>query len=109
MSKRILVAVAWPYVNDEPHLGHIAGMNIPADIFARFHRIIGNKVAMVSGSDMHGTPTALKASDEGVEPSEIAFRYHKIWKNSLEKMSFSYDLYTHTHTENHKEIVTKIF
>ena len=84
-------------------------MNIPADIFARFHRIIGNKVAMVSGSDMHGPPTALKASDEGVEPSEIAFRYHKIWKNSLEKMSFSYDLYTHTHTENHKEIVTKIF
>ncbi|MBI20736.1 MAG: methionine--tRNA ligase [Chloroflexi bacterium] len=109
MSKKILVAVAWPYVNGEPHLGHIAGMNVPADIFARYHRIVGNKVAMVSGSDMHGTPTALKAADEGVEPSEVAFKFHKIWKSLLEKMGFSYDLYTHTHTKNHEEVVSKIF
>ena len=66
MPRKILVAVAWPYVNGEPHLGHIAGMNVPADIFARYHRIVGNEVAMVSGSDMHGTPTALKAADEAI-------------------------------------------
>ena len=86
MPKKILVAVAWPYVNGEPHLGHIAGMNVPADIFARYHRLRGNQVAMVSGSDMHGTPTALKALDEGVEPIEIAMKYHEIWKESLKKM-----------------------
>ena len=109
MPKKILVAVALPYVNGEPHLGHIAGMNVPADIFARYHRLRGNQVVMVSGSDMHGTPTALKAMDEGVEPIEIATKYHEIWKNSLEKMGFSYDLYTHTHTATHKKTVHDIF
>ena len=89
MSKKILVAVALPYVNGEPHLGHIAGMNVPADIFARYHRLRGNQVVMVSGSDMHGTPTALKAMDEGVQPIEIAMKYHEIWKNSLQKSLLS--------------------
>ena len=109
MPRRILVAVAWPYVNGEPHLGHIAGMNIPADIFARYHRMAGNEVVMVSGSDMHGTPTALKALDEGVEPQVIANRYHTIWSDCLRRMRFSYDLYTHTHTQNHFEVVQDLF
>ena len=109
MPRKILVAVAWPYVNGEPHLGHIAGMNVPADIFARFHRIIGNEVVMVSGSDMHGTPTMLKAIDEGVTPEEVSGRYHKIWSESLEAMGFSYDLYTHTHTDQHRDVVHDIF
>ena len=109
MPRKILVAVAWPYANGEPHLGHIAGMNVPADIFARFHRIVGNEVVMVSGSDMHGTPVALKAAEEGVTPYEVAGRYHEIWKTSLEKMNFSYDLYTHTHTDLHREVVQDIF
>lgn len=104
MPANILVCVAWPYVNSEPHLGHIAGMNVPADIFARYHRIIGNRVAMVSGSDMHGTPTALRAADEGVDPSEIAFHYHEIWADCMARMGFSYDLYTHTHTSTHEEV-----
>ena len=84
-------------------------MNVPADIFARYHRIVGNKVVMVSGSDMHGTPTALKAADEGVSPEEIAYRYHEIWSASLAAMGFSYDLYTHTHTDRHREIVQELF
>ena len=109
MPRKILVAVAWPYVNGEPHLGHIAGMNVPADIFARYHRIIGNEVAMVSGSDMHGTPTALKAAEEGVEPEVIATRYHDIWSKALTDMSFSYDLYTHTHTDRHIEVAQELF
>ena len=84
-------------------------MNVPADIFARFHRIIGNDVVMVSGSDMHGTPVALKAAEEGKKPEEVAGRYHEIWKSSLAEMNFSYDLYTHTHTDRHREIVQEIF
>ena len=107
--KNILVCVAWPYVNGSPHLGHIAGMSIPADIFARYHRLIGNKVAMVSGSDMHGTPVTLLANDLGVTPEEISLKYHKIWSKSLLDMNFQYDLYTNTHTENHMKIVQDIF
>ncbi len=109
MSRKILVAVAWPYVNGEPHLGHIAGMNVPADIFARYHRIAGNDVVMVSGSDMHGTPTMLKAADEGVSPEEISGRYHAIWSKALQDMHFSYDLYTHTHTDQHRDVVHDLF
>ncbi len=101
--------MAWPYVNNAPHLGHIAGMNMPADIFARYHRLAGNKVAMVSGSDMHGTPTALRAIDEGVSPHEIASKYHAIWSDSFERMGFSYDTYTHTHTDHHREVVHDLF
>ena len=108
MPRTILVCVAWPYVNSEPHLGHIAGMNVPADIFARYHRLVGNKVAMVSGSDMHGTPTALRAADEGVDPADIAFRYHEIWSDCMERMGFSYDLYTHTHTDVHEKVALDV-
>ena len=107
--KNILVCVAWPYVNGPPHLGHIAGMSIPADIFARYNRLIGNNVAMVSGSDMHGTPVTLLANDLGVTPEEISKKYHDIWSKSLKEMNFQYDLYTHTHTENHMKIVKDIF
>ena len=107
--KNILVCVAWPYVNGPPHLGHIAGMSIPADIFARYNRLIGNNVAMVSGSDMHGTPVTLLANDLGVTPEEISKKYHDIWSKSLKEMNFQYDVYTHTHTENHMKIVKDIF
>ena len=75
-AENILVCVAWPYVNGEPHLGHIAGNNLPADIFARFHRMIGNNVLMVSGSDQHGTPVTLRANEENTTPEKIAEKYH---------------------------------
>ena len=65
MTERILVAVAWPYANGPAHLGHIAGAYLPADVFARFHRLLGNDVVMVSGSDQHGTPITVKALEEG--------------------------------------------
>ena len=86
MPRNILVCVAWPYVNNDPHLGGLAGACLPSDIFARYHRLAGNRVAMVSGSDMHGTPTALRARDEGVEPGVIADRYHTSHKETYEKM-----------------------
>ena len=108
-KKDILVCVAWPYVNGPPHLGHIAGMSLPADIFARYNRLVGNNVAMVSGSDMHGTPVTLLATDEGVSPEEIANKFHNIWSECLDKMNFSYDLYTNTHTENHFKITKWMF
>ena len=106
--KTILVSVAWPYANGEPHVGHVAGVNIPADVFARFHRLIGNRVAMVSGSDMHGTPTMLRALDEGTTPKEVAERYHKVWVECLEKLGIAYDLYTRTDTPNHAEVTQEI-
>jgi methionyl-tRNA synthetase len=68
MSERILVCVAWTYANGLAHVGHVAGANLPADIFARYHRMKGNEVLMVSGSDMHGTPVTLKAEQEGKTP-----------------------------------------
>ena len=107
--ENILVCVAWPYVNGEPHLGHIAGNNLPADIFARFHRMIGNNVLMVSGSDQHGTPVTIRAKEENTTPKKIAEKYHKIWSDTFKELDFSFDLYTKTGTENHKETVQNLF
>lgn len=109
MTDTILVAVAWPYANGEPHLGHVAGSFLPADIFARYHRQAGNRVLMVSGSDMHGTPTALTAQAEGVDPAVIATRYHEQFVEMLDRFGFSFDLYTHTDTANHAQIAQGIF
>ena len=107
--ENILVCVAWPYVNGEPHLGHIAGNNLPADIFARFHRMIGNNVLMVSGSDQHGTPVTIRAKEENTTPKKIAEKYHKIWSDTFKELDFSFDLYTKTGTDNHKETVQNLF
>ena len=107
--ENILVCVAWPYVNGEPHLGHIAGNNIPADIFARYHRMVGNNVLMVSGSDQHGTPVTIRAREENTTPKEISEKYHNIWSETFKDLDFSFDLYTKTGTENHKEVVQKLF
>ena len=89
MSENILVCVAWPYANGSIHLGHVAGAYLPADIFARYHRIKGNNVIMVSGSDAHGTPVTITAENEGVSPEEIADKYQQeflkdwtVWESS---------------------------
>ena len=75
MPERVLVAVAWPYANGSIHLGHTAGAYLPADIFARYHRMIGNEVAMVSGSDAHGTPVTIAADQQGVSPEDIYAKF----------------------------------
>jgi len=106
--KHILVAVAWPYANGPLHLGHMAGCYLPADIFARYHRLKGNRVLMVSGSDMHGTPIMVTAQQEGAKPEEVALRYHKLITSSLEEMGISFDLFTHTHTPEHEAVVHEI-
>ena len=72
LSENILVCLAWPYANGSLHVGHLAGVYVPADIFARFHRLRGNQVLMVSGSDEHGTPITVRAEQEGISPAEVA-------------------------------------
>ena len=109
MSKNILVSVAWPYANGDLHVGHLAGAYLPADIFARYHRLKGNNVLMVSGSDSHGTPISLEADKRGVTPREVFERYHDRFIKTQQKLGISYDLFTHTDTENHHQVAQDIF
>lgn len=109
MSEHILVSVAWPYANGPLHLGHVAGCYLPADQFARYHRMHGDKVLMVSGTDEHGTPITISAKKEGVTPEEIARRYHKIIADTFDKLNIQWEIFTGTHTENHKKVVQKLF
>ena len=103
MADRILIGVAWPYANGPLHLGHIAGSYLPADIFARFHRLRGNEVLMVSGSDAHGTPVTLRAEEDGVTPGETAARYTASFLDCWERFGVSFDLFTTTMTDTHRE------
>ncbi|MCX6005484.1 MAG: methionine--tRNA ligase [Chloroflexi bacterium] len=109
MPENILVAVAWPYANGSLHLGHIAGAYLPADIFARYHRLKGNRVLMVSGSDQHGTPITLRAEQEGISPAEVAAKYHKEFLECWQKLGITFDLFTTTGTANHRAVVHEIF
>jgi len=109
MSEKIFIGVAWPYANGSLHLGQIAGANLPADIFARYHRTKGNEVLMVSGSDQHGTPTTIKAEQEGKTPQEIAGIYQKEFLDCWQKLGIAFDLYTTTGTKNHAEVAQDIF
>ena len=107
--KHVLVAVAWPYAQGSLHLGHIAGSYLPPDIFARYHRAIGNRVLMVSGSDVHGTPIAVKADAEGVTPQEIVDRYHPEFLGYWRDLGIQFDLFTTTGTETHKRVAQQFF
>ncbi len=109
MSQRILVAVAWPYANDSLHLGRVVGAYLPADIFARYHRMVGNEVAMVSGSDAHGTPVTLAAERQGVPPEEVFGKYHAEFVDNWRRLGISFDLFTSTHTENHMAVAQDMF
>lgn len=109
MSKHILVAVAWPYANAEIHVGNLTGSYLPADIFARYHRLRGNQVLMVSGSDAHGTPITVKSDAEGVTPVEIYKRYHAGFVELFQKLGLQYDLFTSTHTRNHFKVSQTMF
>ncbi|TMD09199.1 MAG: methionine--tRNA ligase, partial [Chloroflexi bacterium] len=109
MPERILVNVAWPYASGPRHLGHVAGFGVPSDIFARYHRLKGNQVLMVSGTDEHGTPILVAADREGSTPKEIADRYNRVIGDDLVKLGLSYDLFTRTTTRNHYEVVQQVF
>ncbi|MGF1571754.1 MAG: methionine--tRNA ligase [Sumerlaeia bacterium] len=105
----ILIGVAWPYANGEQHIGHIAGAYLPPDIFARYNRMAGNRVLMVSGSDAHGTPIVVRADDEGVSPREIVERFHPKFIESYLKLGITFDLFTHTDTQNHWDTTHDMF
>ena len=107
--ERVFVAVAWPYANGPLHLGHIAGCYLSADIFARYHRFKGNEVLMVSGSDTHGTPITIRADEEGITPQEVVERYHAMFLEAWQKLGITFDLFTHTNTDNHEEVVHRVF
>ena len=108
MSKNILIGGAWPYANSDLHLGHVAGL-VSGDILARYFRAKGYNVMFVSGSDCHGTPITERAKKEHKSPKDIAEYYHNRDKETLEKFDFSYDLYTNTDTDFHKQEVMKMF
>src|SRR5512142_888006 len=101
MTDNVLVAVAWPYANAGIHVGNLTGAYLPADIFARYQRLRGRQVLMVSGSDSHGTPITVRADAEGVSPLEVYQRYHATFLELFQKLGLTYDLFTSTHTTNH--------
>ena len=109
MTEKIFIGVAWPYTNGHLHLGHLAGCYVAADIFARYHRLKGNRVLMVSGSDQHGTPVTITAENEGVTPQDVVDKYHKSQVETWERLGISFDLFTTTGTDNHREVVHEIF
>ncbi len=109
MTENILVCTAWPYANGDLHIGHLAGAYLPPDIFARYQRLIGNNVLMVSGSDSHGTPITLRADAEGVSPLDIFERFHVRFLETFQQIGITYDLFTHTDTENHHQVSQDIF
>ena len=107
--RRILVAVAWPYANGSLHLGHIAGAYLPADIFARYHRMAGDDVLMISGSDQHGTPVTVRAENEARTAQEVVEQFHPEFLRYWRELGISFDLFTTTGTANHEEVVHDFF
>ncbi len=109
MPDSVLVAVAWPYANAEIHVGNLTGSYLPADIFARYQRLRGRRVLMVSGSDSHGTPITVRADAENTTPVEVYRRFHEGFIDLFQQLGLTYDLFTSTHTANHFEVSQKIF
>ena len=107
--RKILVAVAWPYAAGPRHIGHVAGFGVPSDIFARYHRLKGDDVLMVSGTDEHGTPVMVAADAEGRSPRETADRYSDLIRADLRALGLSYDLFTRTTTRNHARVTRDVF
>ena len=108
-ADRILVCVAWPYAKSSTHVGQIVGSVLPGDIFARYHRMAGHDVLMVSGSDMHGTPITVDADKEGITAREFAMRHHDQIVEIWQRLGMSFDLYTSTLTENHYRQTQRFF
>src|SRR6476620_4255244 len=109
MTSRVLAAVAWPYANGPRHIGHVSGFGVPSDIFARYMRMSGNDVLMVSGTDEHGTPILVQAEREGLSPRETADKYNRVIVNDLRDLGSSYDLFTRTITRNHYAVSQQLF
>ncbi len=109
MKEKRLITSALTYVNNIPHVGHIVGCHLPADIFARYCRSFGYDTTFVGGSDMHGTPSLVTAQEVGLPVEVLTERLHQIHKEIYEKLEISYDIYSNTHTDIHKEVTTNFF
>lgn len=106
---RYLITAALPYANGPIHIGHLAGVYLPADIYVRYLRAQKRDVKFVSGSDEHGVPITIRAMKEGVSPQEIVDKYHAIIKNSLEQMGVSFDIYSRTSNQIHHKTSQDFF
>ena len=109
MSDRKLITAALPYANGPVHIGHLAGVYIPADVYARFNRRLGKDVAFICGSDEHGIPITIRAKKEGVTPQDIVDQYHEIIKKSFQDLGISFDEYSRTTSPKHKEVSQDFF
>ena len=109
MYKRTLITSALPYANGPVHIGHLAGVYVPADIYARYLRLKGEEVMFIGGSDEHGVPITIKARNEGVTPQDIVDRYHKIIKDSFEELGISFDIYGRTTSKTHHKTASDFF
>lgn len=107
--KRTLITTALPYANGPVHIGHLAGVYVPADIYARYLRLKGEDVLLIGGSDEHGVPITIKAKKEGVTPQDIVDRYHNIIKDSFEGLGISFDVYGRTTSETHRKTASDFF
>ena len=108
-KKRTLVTTALPYANGPVHIGHLAGVYVPADIYVRYLRLKGEDVLMIGGSDEHGVPITIKAKREGVTPQDIVDRYHSIIKDSMEGLGISFDIYSRTTSDIHSQTASEFF
>lgn len=109
MAEFVLVCIAWPYANSDIHQGNVTGSHLPGDIYARYHRLRGNRVLMVSGSDSHGTPVTVKAEEMGLSNVEVYEHFHARFLDLFRRLGISYDLFTSTHTETHFQVSQDIF
>lgn len=107
--KRTLVTTALPYANGPVHIGHLAGVYVPADVYVRYKRMKGDEVLFIGGSDEHGVPIAIKAKAEGVSPQEVVDRYHALIKESFARLGIDFDIYSRTTSETHEKTATAFF
>ena len=107
--KRTLVTAALPYANGGVHIGHLAGVYVPADIYVRYLRLRGRDVLFICGSDEHGVPITIRAKKEGVTPQDVCDRYHKLIKESFEKFGISFSIYSRTTSDVHAKTATELF
>ena len=105
--KRTLITTALPYANGPVHIGHLAGVYVPADIYARYLRLKGEEVLMIGGSDEHGVPITLRAKKEGITPQDVVDRYHGIIKKSFEDFGISFDIYSRTTSATHRQVESR--
>ena len=107
--KRYTVTTALPYANGPIHIGHMAGVYVPADIYVRYLRLQGEEVFFIGGSDEHGVPVTIRAKKEGCTPQDVVDRYHTIIKNSFEAFGMSYDVYSRTTSSTHYKTASEFF